>query len=81
MGREIDGKRVGVVGLGNVGSRVANASCELGMDVCRLRPVHLRSRTPGHSIARSSAWARSRTSAADATTSPCTCLQRQIPSG
>lgn len=33
VGREIRGKRVGVVGLGNVGSRVANACVELGMDV------------------------------------------------
>lgn len=33
VGREIHGKRVGVVGLGNVGSRVANACVELGMDV------------------------------------------------
>ncbi len=33
VGREIRGKRVGVVGLGNVGSKVANACVELGMDV------------------------------------------------
>lgn len=33
VGREIRGKRVGVVGLGNVGSRVANACVELGMNV------------------------------------------------
>ena len=33
MGREIRGKRIGVVGLGNVGSKVANACVELGMDV------------------------------------------------
>ncbi|WP_085831270.1 phosphoglycerate dehydrogenase [Collinsella vaginalis] len=33
VGREIRGKRVGVVGLGNVGSKVANAAVELGMDV------------------------------------------------
>ncbi len=32
VGREIRGKRVGVVGLGNVGSKVANAAVELGMD-------------------------------------------------
>ena len=33
VGRELKGKRVGVVGLGNVGSKVANACVELGMDV------------------------------------------------
>ncbi|MBS5478128.1 MAG: phosphoglycerate dehydrogenase [Coriobacteriia bacterium] len=33
VGREIRGKRIGVVGLGNVGSKVANACVELGMDV------------------------------------------------
>lgn len=33
VGRELRGKRVGVVGLGNVGSKVANACVELGMDV------------------------------------------------
>ena len=33
VGHELRGKRVGVVGLGNVGSKVANACVELGMDV------------------------------------------------
>ncbi len=33
VGRELAGKRVGVIGLGNVGSRVANACVQLGMDV------------------------------------------------
>lgn len=33
VGRELRGKRVGVVGLGNVGSKVANACVDLGMDV------------------------------------------------
>lgn len=33
VGRELKGKRVGVVGLGNVGSKVANACVDLGMDV------------------------------------------------
>ena len=33
VGRELRGKRVGVVGLGNVGSKVANACVGLGMDV------------------------------------------------
>lgn len=33
VGREVRGKRIGVVGLGNVGSKVANACVELGMDV------------------------------------------------
>ncbi|MBY4796929.1 phosphoglycerate dehydrogenase [Collinsella sp. AGMB00827] len=33
VGRELAGKRVGVVGLGNVGSKVANACVDLGMDV------------------------------------------------
>lgn len=33
VGRELAGKRIGVVGLGNVGSRVANACVSLGMDV------------------------------------------------
>ncbi len=33
VGRELKGKRVGVVGLGNVGSKVANACVQLGMDV------------------------------------------------
>ena len=33
VGRELKGKRVGVVGLGNVGSKVANALVDLGMDV------------------------------------------------
>lgn len=33
VGRELRGKRVGVVGLGNVGSKVANALVDLGMDV------------------------------------------------
>ena len=33
VGRELRGKRIGVVGLGNVGSKVANAAVDLGMDV------------------------------------------------
>ncbi|QWT17175.1 phosphoglycerate dehydrogenase [Collinsella sp. zg1085] len=33
VGHEIRGKRLGVVGLGNVGSKVANAAVDLGMDV------------------------------------------------
>lgn len=33
VGRELKGKRIGVVGLGNVGSKVANACVYLGMDV------------------------------------------------
>lgn len=33
VGRELKGKRVGVIGLGNVGSKVANACVNLGMDV------------------------------------------------
>ena len=33
VGRELKGKRVGVIGLGNVGSKVANACVTLGMDV------------------------------------------------
>ncbi len=33
VGRELAGKRVGVIGLGNVGSKVANACVQLGMDV------------------------------------------------
>lgn len=33
VGRELRGKRVGVIGLGNVGSKVANALVDLGMDV------------------------------------------------
>ena len=33
VGHEVRGKRIGVVGLGNVGSKVANACVELGMDV------------------------------------------------
>ena len=33
VGHELKGKRVGVVGLGNVGSKVANALVDLGMDV------------------------------------------------
>ena len=33
VGRELKGKRVGVVGLGSVGSKVANACVDLGMDV------------------------------------------------
>ena len=33
VGRELKGKRIGVVGLGNVGSKVANACADLGMDV------------------------------------------------
>ena len=33
VGHELKGKRVGVVGLGNVGSKVANACVDLGMDV------------------------------------------------
>lgn len=33
VGRELRGKRVGIVGLGNVGSKVANACVDLGMDV------------------------------------------------
>lgn len=32
VGRELKGKRIGVVGLGNVGSKVANAAVDLGMD-------------------------------------------------
>ena len=33
VGRELKGKRIGVVGLGNVGSKVANACVNLGMQV------------------------------------------------
>ncbi len=33
VGRELKGKRAGVIGLGNVGSKVANACVTLGMDV------------------------------------------------
>ena len=33
VGRELRGKRIGIVGLGNVGSKVANACVDLGMDV------------------------------------------------
>ena len=33
VGRELKGKGIGVVGLGNVGSKVANAAVDLGMDV------------------------------------------------
>lgn len=33
VGHEVKGKRVGVVGLGNVGSKVANACVDLGMEV------------------------------------------------
>ncbi|MGO5204147.1 phosphoglycerate dehydrogenase [Parolsenella catena] len=33
VGRELKGKRIGVVGLGNVGSKVANACVDLGMQV------------------------------------------------
>ena len=33
VGHELAGKRVGVIGLGNVGSKVANACVQLGMDV------------------------------------------------
>ena len=33
VGQELKGKRIGVVGLGNVGSKVANACVDLGMDV------------------------------------------------
>ncbi|HJF65894.1 MAG TPA: phosphoglycerate dehydrogenase [Slackia equolifaciens] len=33
VGHELKGKRVGVVGLGNVGSKVANVCVQLGMDV------------------------------------------------
>ncbi|MCF2621992.1 phosphoglycerate dehydrogenase [Collinsella tanakaei] len=33
VGHELKGKRVGVIGLGNVGSKVANACVHLGMDV------------------------------------------------
>ena len=33
VGHELTGKRIGVVGLGNVGSKVANACVDLGMDV------------------------------------------------
>ena len=38
VGRELRGKRVGVVGLGNVGSKVANACVDLGMDVYGYNP-------------------------------------------
>ena len=33
VGHELKGKRIGFVGLGNVGSKVANACVDLGMDV------------------------------------------------
>ena len=33
VGRELKGKRIGVIGLGNVGSKVANACVDLGMNV------------------------------------------------
>ena len=38
VGRELKGKRIGVVGLGNVGSKVANAAVDLGMDVYGFDP-------------------------------------------
>lgn len=38
VGHELRGKRVGVVGLGNVGSKVANALVDLGMDVYGFDP-------------------------------------------
>ena len=72
VGHELKGKRVGVIGLGNVGSKVANACVYLGMDVYgydRSSPLS----TPGRSPRTCSAWARSRICAAAATTSRCTC--------
>ena len=33
VGRELKGKSIAVIGLGNVGSKVANACADLGMDV------------------------------------------------
>lgn len=33
VGHELKGKRIGIIGLGNVGSKVANACVSLGMDV------------------------------------------------
>ena len=38
VGRELKGKRIGVIGLGNVGSKVANACVDLGMDVYGFDP-------------------------------------------
>ncbi|MDD3486088.1 MAG: 3-phosphoglycerate dehydrogenase family protein [Atopobiaceae bacterium] len=33
VGREVKGRRIGIIGLGNVGSKVASAAVELGMEV------------------------------------------------
>ncbi len=40
-GCEIRGKKLGVIGLGAIGAEVANACSSLGMDVVRIRPLHL----------------------------------------
>jgi D-3-phosphoglycerate dehydrogenase len=37
-GREIMGKKLGVIGLGAIGAKVANAAVDLGMDVCGYDP-------------------------------------------
>lgn len=38
VGREVAGRKIGVVGLGAVGSKVANACVDLGMEVCGYDP-------------------------------------------
>ena len=51
VGQELSGKRVGVIGLGNVGSKVANACVQLGMD-----DRHDQHRTTGASPSRRRAY-------------------------
>ncbi len=41
VGNEIKGKTLGVIGLGAIGSRVANCAIELGMEVYGYDPLHL----------------------------------------
>jgi phosphoglycerate dehydrogenase-like enzyme len=39
VGRELAGKRLGIVGLGRIGSQVARVSVAMGMDVCGWSPT------------------------------------------
>ncbi len=68
VGRELKGKRIGVIGLGNVGSKVANACVDLGMDVYGYDPFISVEHAWALTRKAFSAWVRSRIFAAAAIT-------------
>ena len=69
-GRQLEGKTLGIVGLGRVGQAVAQRALGFDMNVARLRPLPLRRAGRRSSASRASRTCT--TSGAAATTSPCT---------